>query len=260
MHMVSYDGSFEGFLTAIFEIYEYRITDPMICNADAAPGSLFGGLHAVHTNHAKSDRIYKKMKEKMSGNSLGQYYKTFLSGEKGVEDILYRYFVYVLSSKTAVDNDFSNPDVLFVQQMSRKVHREKHRMEAFVRFQLTGDGLYYALIQPDFNVLPLVSSHFEKRYADQRWLIYDTRRNYGLYFDLERVDEVNINFDVDLGNEHALKGIYDEKETLYQHLWQQYFQSVNIKARKNTKLHIQHMPRRYWKYLVEKHVPIRGGQ
>jgi len=44
----------------------------------------------------------------------------------------------------------------------------------------------------------------------------------------------------------------DEKEALYQQLWQQYFKSVNIGARKNTRLHIQHMPKRYWKFLPEK--------
>ena len=59
-------------------------------------------------------------------------------------------------------------------------------MEAFVRFQLTKDGLYYCIIQPDYNVLPLISNHFEKRYADQRWLIYDSRRKYGIYYDLKK--------------------------------------------------------------------------
>ncbi len=49
----------------------------------------------------------------------------------------------------------------------------------------------------------------------------------------------------------VLTTIYDEKEALYQILWQQYFSSVNISARKNMKLHIRHMPRRYWKNLIE---------
>jgi probable DNA metabolism protein len=52
--------------------------------------------------------------------------------------------------------------------------------------------------------------------------------------------------------ETILKLLPDEKEELYQRLWQQYFTSVNIAARKNTKLHIQHMPKRYWKFLPEK--------
>jgi probable DNA metabolism protein len=98
----------------------------------------------------------------------------------------------------------------------------------------------------------LISNHFEKRYADQRWLIYDSRRKYGLYYDLEKVTEVNLNFETNLNNTAALKNICDESEELYQKLWQQYFSSVNIAARKNMKLHIQHMPKRYWRYLTEK--------
>ncbi|RZL32145.1 MAG: DUF4130 domain-containing protein, partial [Pedobacter sp.] len=153
---------------------------------------------------------------------------------------------------------FSNADVLLVQQTSRKVHREKHRMEAFVRFQLSKDGLYYCIIQPDFNVLPLITNHFEKRYADQRWLIYDSRRHYGIYYDLEKITEVSMNFSDDLHNKENLKEIIDEKEELYQTLWRQYFSSVNIVARKNMKLHIQHMPKRYWRWLTEKQSGLNG--
>ncbi|RZJ98779.1 MAG: DNA metabolism protein, partial [Flavobacterium sp.] len=153
---------------------------------------------------------------------------------------------------------FSNADVLLVQQTSRKVHREKHRMEAFVRFQLSKDGLYYCIIQPDFNVLPLITSHFEKRYADQRWLIYDSRRQYGIYYDLEKTTEISMNFSDDLHNKENLKEIIDEKEELYQTLWRQYFSSVNIVARKNKKLHIQHMPKRYWRWLTEKQSGLNG--
>ena len=112
--------------------------------------------------------------------------------------------------------------------------------------------MYYAIVQPDYNVLPLILSHFKNRYADQRWLIYDAMRKYGIYYDLQQVTEVQIDFSTDMQNKTALAAIYDEKENLYQTLWQQYFSSVNIKARKNTKLHIQHMPKRYWKYLIEK--------
>ena len=64
--------------------------------------------------------------------------------------------------------------------------------------------------------------------------------------------EVQINFAENIHDKIALQTIYDEQEDLYQSLWQTYFDSVNIKARKNMKLHIQHMPKRYWKYLIEK--------
>jgi probable DNA metabolism protein len=45
---------------------------------------------------------------------------------------------------------------------------------------------------------------------------------------------------------------FGEDESAYQYLWKNYFTSVNIVSRKNTKLHLRHIPKRYWKYLTEK--------
>jgi len=252
MHVLLYDGSFEGLLTVIFHVYEHKLTDVKIYRQEEARPILFGETINVAADNAKAKRVYQKLKEKLTPAALNQFYKTFLAELPLIEDHLLGYVQYVLAAKTAVENNYSHADVLMLQQTSRKVDREKHRMEAFVRFQLTKDGLYYCIIQPDFNVLPLISKHFKDRYADQRWLIYDVRRKYGLYYDCTSVTEVQIDFAVDKNDKKQLVTIHDEKEALYQQLWQQYFSSVNIAARKNMKLHIQHMPKRYWRYLVEK--------
>ena len=252
MTIVVYDGSFAGLLTVIFEVYEYKLQEPVIHRDEATSGSLFGNFHKVETNNDKSNRVYKKLAERLTSNAVRQLYDAWLSELKDIDNVLLRYVQYALANKVAVENNYAHPDILLVKQTSRKVHREKHRMEAFVRFQLTKDQLYYSIIQPDYNVLPLISKHFETRYADQRWLIYDTIRKYGLYYDGEKVEEVQLNFEADLNNPGGRKAVYDEQEELYQHLWKQYFSSVNIAARKNLKLHIRHMPKRYWRYLVEK--------
>ena len=157
-----------------------------------------------------------------------------------------------------MEEDYSNKAVLTVFQTAKKVWREKHRMEAFVRFQKTADDLYYAIISPDYNVLPLIAKHFTERYADQRWMIYDAKRKYGSYYDGKEVENVQIKFSEEMAQGRDVSHAYDETEGIYQQLWQQYFKSVNIAARKNTKLHIQHMPKRYWKYLPEKQ-PTSGA-
>ena len=252
MTVVVYDGSFEGLLTAMFEIYEYKLPQPFIAREAATTGSLFGETHIVITNAEKSKRVYQKLKAIVSLKTIKQLYDTFLSEIKEIENVLLRFIQYALQSNFTIENDYTNPDVLLIQQTSKKVDREKHRMKAFVRFQLTKDQLYYCLIQPDYNVLPLIGKHFQERYADQRWLIYDGLRKYGLYYNGETVEEVQIQFEADLNNEQSLATLHDEKEELYQQLWKQYFSSVNIQARKNMKLHIRHMPKRYWRYLVEK--------
>lgn len=252
MDTVLYDGSYEGLFTAFFEVYEYKLSDAHIFVEGHADVTLFGRVHIAVTNKEKSLRVYKKLEQKVSRKAMQQLYKSYLSGERYIENVILHYIQYVIASKNSVETNYGHPDVLYLQQLSRKVDREKHRMEAFIRFQLTKDQLYFAIIQPDYNVIPLISNHFEKRYADQKWFIYDSRRKYGIYYDLETVEEVEMTFAADMQNSKSIALVCDEHEELYQKLWQQYFTSVNIPARKNMKLHIQHMPKRYWRFLTEK--------
>jgi probable DNA metabolism protein len=252
MVTVVYDGTFEGWLTAVFEVYEYKYYEIEIVATENYQANFFGCHHESHYNEKKTDRVWKGLSSRISAGALGQLYKAFLSEEKGIENVLLQYVQYAFGNPRSIECDYSNTAVLTVVQTAKKVYREKHRMEAFVRFQLTADNLYYAICQPDFNVLPLIEKHFKNRYADQRWLIYDSKRKYGLYYDLDEVQKVLLLFNAQTSNGNDIEVIADEKEELYQRLWQQYFTSVNIAARKNTKLHIQHMPKRYWKFLPEK--------
>ncbi|EPL6452632.1 TIGR03915 family putative DNA repair protein, partial [Acinetobacter baumannii] len=164
---------------------------------------------------------------------------------------------YVFSSHSSVEKDYSHPSVLAIAQWTKKVGREKHRMEAFIRFKKTKDELFLSLVRPDFNVLPLIQPHFKRRYQDQRWLIYDEQRKFGLYYDLREIHEVSLEAsDVDRNLKNGMSQSFqlelDEQEVLYDQLWKDYFKSVNITERQNIKLHVQYLPKRYWRYLNEK--------
>ena len=159
-----------------------------------------------------------------------------------------------MGSRENKAHDFSDDVVLKINQLAHKVGREKHRMEAFVRFQLTKDEVYFANIEPDFDVLPLISKHFRNRYADQQWIIYDLKRKYGLYYNLEGVELISLDLKEGYGNSIHKNSAFTNEEYEYQDLWNNYFKSTNIKSRINKKLHMQHVPKRYWKYLSEKKV------
>ncbi|MBS1587567.1 MAG: TIGR03915 family putative DNA repair protein [Bacteroidetes bacterium] len=251
MTTLVYDNTLPGFLTTIFEVYEYRIADADIVPVRRAQSNLFGSNKYVETDESKASRVWKGIKKHAGGSVTTDIYRSFLSELPGMENMLLQYIGYILS-KGDVSRDFSHPAVLYITETVKKVRREKHRMEAFVRFRQTADDLYYATVEPDYNVLPLIADHFEKRYADQRWLIYDMRRNYGIYYDLHTVATVEVDFKHILSGYGNADGILNEKEKEYERLWQNYFKSVNIASRKNLKLHRQHMPLRYWKYLTEK--------
>ena len=151
--------------------------------------------------------------------------------------------------KENILQNYAHHDILKISKISKSVSRERHRMTAFVRFEKMQDNVYFAKIDPDFNVLPLIRNHFKNRYQDQKWFIYDLRRNYGIFYDLEICDFFYPDEKIDL---HQYQKKFHDEEQQYQKLWQRYFTKTNIVERKNLKLHIQHVPKRYWKYLTEK--------
>jgi probable DNA metabolism protein len=252
--LYTYDGSFEGLLTVVFEAYERKAWPTAIEQEKLAQPSMFGETIAVITDEQKAGRVWKGLQRKLSPSALEALYYTYLGEQPGFEQLVFAYARLVFDHQESVEGNYTAPCVLQVQQIHKQVHREKHRMEAFVRFQKTADGLYYATISPDFNVLPLLITHFEKRYADQQWAIYDTQRRYGVYYDLQLTKFIQLEGRTALHNQAGglAADQLDAEELRYQQLWQVYFDHVNIPERKNPRLHLRHIPRRYWKYLSEK--------
>ncbi|MBW4891638.1 TIGR03915 family putative DNA repair protein [Mucilaginibacter sp. HMF5004] len=250
MTTLFYDGSFEGLLTAVFDIYTHKLGLVKLKLNGAYDTALFGSEMTVVTDEAKAKRVLKGLSDKLTSGGLQRLYAAYLSEIKEEDNPVVGYIRYVFDSDRSIEENYGNKYVRRVSEIVRMVRREKHRMEAFIRFQKLNDGTFYATVEPDFNVLPLILRHFKNRYADQKWIIYDTLRAYGLYYDQHRVEYVT--FDFNTQNNNGLVSQYDSDEGIYQLLWKDYFKSVNIAARKNTKLHLRHVPKRYWKNLTEK--------
>lgn len=251
MTILAYDGSFEGFLTCVFCSYEFKLNQVKIQKQDQATPNLYDHFEIIVTDLEKADRVWSKLTKTTTSKSLRLIYKAFLSELSESEDLMLSFIKKILHQKK-IENDFSDRVVLRLAQISKMVDREKHRMDAFVRFRLTKDNIYFATISPDFNVLPLNAKHFKNRYADQRWIIYDLKRNYGLFYDLKSVSAIDLKIDNHNYTNFNKTKYYTEEELQFEQLWKNYFRSTNIESRKNTKLHTQHIPKRYWKFLTEK--------
>lgn len=251
MTRLIYDGTFEGLLTAVFEIYDHRFINVYLQKEGTYNGAMFENVITITTDNIRANRVLDGLKKKLSPNSVQRLYIAHLAGIDNEDNTILNYIKYAFDSRRNIEDDYGNRYVLKVSEIVGMMRREKHRMEAFIRFKKVKDETFYAAIEPDFNVLPLLIRHFKSRYADQKWIIYDIRRSYGLSYDLHDVEFISIEFCA--GNQPSGAGsALTEDEGLYQHLWKNYFTSVNIPSRKNTKLHIRHMPKRYWKHLTEK--------
>lgn len=246
-----FDGSFIGLLCCVFESYEMRERNVAIVWDKYQQPSAFDDVRPIFSDETKADRVWKKFTEK-TGTTSRSFFYAYLSEQPQILQTLFQVMLYIFDHRENVIANYGNKHIQTMMLMAKKVGREKHRMEAFVHFKKESSGLFIAWIDPDFNVLPLIARHFKNRYADQQWLIYDTKRKTGIFYDKEKVLDVNIIPNQRETNNTLSTQVLDSSEELYDILWQDYFKSTNITERKNMKLHLQHVPKRYWKYLNEK--------
>lgn len=252
MNILIYDGTFEGFLTAVFESYYRKIFPVDILSGTGEQKQIFANRIDVMPDPVKAERVWKGIQAKLSGKNNQMVFYAFLSEEPGIEMKIYRFLRRLFSEHFNIESDFGDADVLYLNQTSQKVKREAMRMMQFVRFQHTKDGLFFCGIEPRYDVIPLVTGHFRKRFADQRWLLYDLKRNYGVLYEKDQPQEVVIsNKEFNSITGKVNENILDAGEEFYQKLWKSYFTHINIHERKNLRLQRQHLPRRFWKYLPE---------
>jgi probable DNA metabolism protein len=253
MPIFVYDNTFEGLLTCIFEGYSRKQFPDTVQPEGKQSENLFDDTIKIKSDPEKASRVWKGIQNKLSAKNQQLPYHAFLSEEEGLEIKIIRFVCRLFSEKENIETDFGDPDVMEIAQTARKEKKEAMRMMQFVRFQQTKDGLYFCGIEPQYDVLPLVLKHFRNRFADQHWLLYDLKRNYGAYWNKKTVEEVVLTSrEIDRNTGQVSENVLNEGDAFYQSLWKSYFENINIKERKNLRLQRQQMPRRFWKYLTEK--------
>lgn len=250
-----FDGSFNGLLCCVFECFEMKEFDVKIYNHQHQEIDIFQQQRDIFTDDVKANRVLIALKKRINQSFVNDLYRAYLSEDVNAWQAIIYIVVQIFKGNINIINNYGDSHVIYFHQTLKKVSRERHRMKAFIRFSKSNDGLFYAIIEPDYNVLPLILSFFKNRYTDQQWLIYDIKRKYGIYYDTKNLSEVKIDNIPKPIKSNAVSSqpiVLDDQELLYQQLWKRYFKSTNIVERKNLKLHLQHVPKRYWKYLVEK--------
>lgn len=249
-----FDGSFDGLLCCVFEYFEHKPPGVTIMPRNAYQPALLEEVSEIIADEQRARRVWDGLLKKVGQGWTRRLYCCYLSEDLHTWQSIFDFCCYVFTGPKGAENNFGHAAVIALTKMDRSVSRERHRMKAFIRFQETSDGIFYAPVSPDYNVLPLIAGFFKGRYADQRWIIYDERRKYGLYYDGDDVTQIRFDHDPPTLKEStsANSEFLDDKEMLYGMLWRDYFKNTNIPARKNLKLHVQHVPKRYWHYLTEK--------
>lgn len=235
MIVYQHDSTLDGILTAVFDAYSaHEHPDKLIGHSEPLP--LFcETVHKVVTADNRSQRVWTGLEQRLSKDGLRIITLSYLSELPELDNHLFQYIYKVFQrpiGAPSMERNMSDPDVLAVTNICRKVTHETLRMKQFIRFQKAKDGTYLAVIHPDHNVLPLILDHFSDRFRDQTWLIFDAKRKYGYYFDqneLTRItfeDTTALPFNLTTGQLRS--DLLSEDDQLFQELWRTYFLTSSL--------------------------------
>lgn len=255
MTIYTFDGTMNGLLSAVFDAFYLKEQPEQLLTEGEALPLFCERTYAVATSEEKAQRVWTGLEKKLPREAIKLISVSWLSELKELNTPLFHYVCKVFRQGD-ISHNFADPDVLTVTNIARRVLHEQLRMKQFIRFQKAKDGTYLAVVCPDHNVLPIIIDHFQDRFNDQPWLIYDAHRHYGYYYDGGTVthvtfeDEAAIPFDLSNGKLDA--SVLSNDDQLLQNLWRTYFKAICIRERMNPRKQRQDMPRRYWKYMTEK--------
>jgi probable DNA metabolism protein len=245
MAVYVYDGTFEGLLTAVAMAVESGDVPDDISRILPPQGALFHQVVTVETDYGSSPELFDAVAPVLSAYARRDAFHAFLSEAPGIEMLVYRYTQFGRKAGRSLDRLLSHDLVLPVRKLAQKVRSEAHRMKGFVRFRQVREGFYYASLEPDHNILPLIAPHFAERFSDQNWIIHDLRRGKGLIYHAALKEWAIAGLELRQNPE------FSENERFFNDLWKRYFVRISVEERKNPGLQGQMLPKKYRKHLVE---------
>ncbi len=251
MLSISYDSTFNGFLSVVFEIYRQHLDVGEIHpDRSDSPCNLFMQPFRIETSEDSAQRLKRAISNQASPDILSTLDAAFRSEEDGIE---MKILAYLRKMFRGVDPTYAkNPtsdEMLPIFMTARSVRREVGGMLGMVRFSRMPDGTYFSEIEPKYDILELLIGHFRGRFANERWVIYDSKRGFGVYYDGKNPVEMSI------PNIRQVSAMNSSDN--FVQLWQDYYKSIAIKERENPKLMKQCLPVRYWKHLPERQVQAK---
>jgi probable DNA metabolism protein len=262
-----YEGGFRGFLGCVFEAFARasaadpsarngadwieRLADVGIERRDRYIPALFAESTIVPHNGARADRTEAGLMHALGREGFDAAVKAYLSERPGIDTALLRFFARCIDRGMGQSARLEIPENFAVFEASRRSGIEAHRFMGLVRFrelEVSGAAVYYAPIESDCFVLPLIARHFADRFNDRDWVIHDAGRDAALVYRVGSGVDLAEGFSLDL----PVEGLYSGEERLIQAYWRRYYADIAIDERVSRKRLTGRMPVKYWKYLVER--------
>lgn len=266
--VMRYDGSFAGLLCAAEEASALTVAprDKLYFKSQTDDEDLFEEPFSIQTDLEHAREIWRKVSARGYASSLRTCFDAYCSDSAGRADHVGRVLCAILHeaetpnqsgaaqtfarSGLATLNNLNDSDILAVVTAAVRCRNQAQKITGLIRFSELADGLWYAAVSPDCDVLPLIAPHFALRFAPHSFMIHDLQRATAIVHEpglgCRIVGEVSLPDSLRV-TDLSCTG----REFMVREKWRRYFSSIAIEERRNPRLQAKFMPKKYWSGLPE---------
>lgn len=244
----AYDGSFEGFLSGVFDSFSMKVLPVDFVIFDDMEPSLLK-IHYIETNFEHAERVKNGIAGKLGISVLTMVEKAFLFDGKGKETAILRFIWKAFREGKSTGSKIGDENVNRVFKMCTAVNNEAEKFRQFTRFS-DANGALVAVIYPKHFVLPLIKHFFCAHIKNEHFMIFDAEHNAALIHSPEKTAIIPV---------ESLELPEDSDGGFYSGLWKSYYRHIAIGDRYNPTCRRTHMPKRFWQYLPEVQEELEPG-
>ncbi len=201
--------------------------------------------HLIHLNLEENYKIITEWQAMTNKEIIKTSYYIFIAENDNKELIMYYFLLNALKYQEKIFYMRNLNCVVKALKISKHVSREVHRFKGFTRFKELKNHVLYAEIEPDNDILYLLSIHFQKRLKNEYWIMKDKKRQIISIYDKKKFYLVK-------NSEFTLSETsFCTQEEEFETLWKNFYKTIGITERKNERCRMNFMPKKYWKNMIE---------
>lgn len=237
-----YDKEFIDLLNLIKELIKQRVIPSNIKTSDYQ-ANLFEETFKL--DYEKDENIIDEIIKVSSQEIFNTIYKIFLSNKENKEIIIFYFLLQGFKYKNKIFYMRNLKGVNEALRIAKYVEHETHKFKGFLRFKELKGNVLYAEIEPENNILFFLSKHFQNRLKNEYWIIEDKKRKLLSIYDKKSFFITSAESFVLMNKELS------ECEEDIEELWKNFYKTIAIKERTNSRCRMNFMPKKYWKYIIE---------
>lgn len=247
--------SIEGIFSAIYDIYNdvgaHKTTHDncKIITGEIGNFELFSEYVDVPTDKDKALKVTRTICDHFGFQAYEFFLYAAACNDDNKATAIYKSIVTGFRTKAGFKliNMWTDHNVATVLELSRKARNEFGSWREFLQFHELNNGVLFSRIGPTCDILMFLATHFENRFPNENFMIYDDIRDKYLIHEKQKKCVLVIGD----GKNPDEESLYSDSDRMYDDLFKVFTSTIAIKERQNLKLQQQLMPLRIQKYKIE---------